>query len=90
MIDWAHIRAHKLSDEPTPPGWPAGVRPISVEGLSLFGINEATGRLYWDGRQVRTRRVIQLGKPERWIAGFAAAGIWGAFLVGLVRLFLDL
>jgi hypothetical protein len=89
MVDWAHIQAHKLSNE-RPHNWPEEVRAISVEGLSLFGIHETTGRLYWDGRQVRTRRVIQFGKPERWIAGLAAAGIWGGFLVGLVRLLLDL
>ena len=49
MVDWTHIRAHKNSNE-RPADWPAGVRAISTEGLNLFGIKEATGQLYWDGR----------------------------------------
>jgi hypothetical protein len=49
--------------------------------LSLFGIKEGTGQLFWDGKQVRTRSILLLGGPERWIAGFAAAGAFGTFLV---------
>jgi hypothetical protein len=90
MIDWTHIRAQKISDEPVPTDWPDGVRAISVKGLSLFGIKEATGQLYWDGRQVRIRGIIRLGKPERWIAGFAAFGTCGTFLVLLARFLLDI
>jgi hypothetical protein len=89
MVDWTHIRAHKNSNE-RPADWPAGVRAISTEGLNLFGIKEATGQLYWDGRQVRTRRVIRLGTPERWIAAFAAFGTCGTFLVMFARFLLDL
>ena len=89
MIDWTHIRAHKISKE-RPADWPEGIRGISTEGLSLFGIKEATGQLYWDGRQVRTHGVIRLGTPERWIATFAAFGTCGTFLVVLARFLLDL
>jgi hypothetical protein len=42
--------------------------------LNLLGINEATGQLYWDGGQVRTRNMLRLGTPERWIGFFAALG----------------
>jgi hypothetical protein len=48
MADWRHIRAHKISSE-RPNDWPQGVRGISQEGLSLLGINEATGQLYCPG-----------------------------------------
>jgi hypothetical protein len=88
MIDWRHIRAHKTSNE-RPDDWPADVRAISQEGLSLFGIKEGTGQLFWDGKQVRTRSILLLGGPERWIAGFAAAGAFGTFLVNLLRFVLE-
>jgi hypothetical protein len=71
-----------------PTDWPAGVRAISTTGLALFGIREGTGQLYWDGRQVRTRRIFRLGTPERWI-GFAAFGTCGTFLVMLARFLFD-
>jgi hypothetical protein len=45
MVDWRHIRAHKTSNE-RPDDWPAVVRAISQEGLSLFGIKEGTGQLF--------------------------------------------
>jgi hypothetical protein len=89
MVDWARIRAFKISPE-RPDDWPEGVRGISQQGLSLLGINEATGQLYWDGKQVKTRGVFRLGTPERWIAGFAALGTCGMFAVALLRLLLDL
>jgi hypothetical protein len=38
MVDWTHIRARKTSNE-RPDDWPADVRAISQEGLSLFGIS---------------------------------------------------
>jgi hypothetical protein len=29
--------------------------------------------------------MLSLGTPERWMAGFAAAGAFGTFLVNLIR-----
>jgi hypothetical protein len=45
--DWDVVRANKLSDD-HPPGWPHGVRAISMKGVGLLGIHERTGKLYWD------------------------------------------
>jgi hypothetical protein len=84
MTDWEYTRANKISNE-HPDDWPKGVRAISQRGLGLFGIKEATGQLYWDGAQVKTRNMLSLGTPERWMAGFAAAGAFGTFLVNLIR-----
>jgi hypothetical protein len=88
MTDWTRIRAHKISNE-RPNDWPEGVRAISQQGLNLFGIKETTGQLFWDGKQVRTRSILLLGAPERWIAGFAAAGAFGTFLVNFIRFVLE-
>jgi len=88
MTDWSHIRAKKISSE-RPDNWPEGVRAISQEGLGLFGIKETTGQLYWDGKQVKTRNLLSLGTPERWITGIAAAGAFGTFAVNFARLLIE-
>ena len=64
-----------MSDEELPPGsrpphpaqstaarpesWPAGVRPISVDGLSHIGVGN-DGSLYWDGKPVQVARRFDL------------------------------
>jgi hypothetical protein len=63
-LAWAPTRTNEHPDD-----WPKGVRAISQEGLTLFGIKESTGQLYWDGAQVKTRNLLSLGTPERWMAG---------------------
>ena len=42
---WQEIRAVRYSPMTPPPEWPDGVRPISIEGVSLFGINPETNKL---------------------------------------------
>src|ERR1700750_1608781 len=37
-IDYAKIRKDKWAPEGGPPDWPNGVRPISMDGLTLIGI----------------------------------------------------
>jgi hypothetical protein len=62
---------------------------ISADGLTLFGIHEETGALYWDGKEVVLRRTVRLGRLEQWLVAFTAAGAFGSFLVEIVRLLLD-
>jgi len=40
--------------------------------------------------QVKTRNLLSLGTPERWIAGFAALGAFGTFAVNLTRFVMGL
>jgi hypothetical protein len=68
MLPKSRLGANKSTNE-HPDDWPKGVRAISQEGLTLFGIKESTGQLYWDGAQVKTRNLLSLGTPERWMAG---------------------
>ena len=42
-----------------PNGWPVGVRPISVDGLSHIGVGH-DGSLYWDGRPIQVARRFDL------------------------------
>lgn len=79
-MDWDHIRRTKIAPD-RPSEWPEGVQAISMNGLCLFGIHKDTGALYWDGHEVVTRRIFQLGSFERVLAGLAALGTVGVFVV---------
>ncbi len=85
MADWAEVRKFRFAPDVVPPEWPQGVKAISMNGISLLGIHETTGKLYWDGVEVVTRSKLRLGTFERWIASFAALGTFGTFLVNVGR-----
>ena len=84
MTDWDQIRKVKMSKE-TPPDWPADVRAISAEGLSLLGIDQKTGKLHWDGREVRTHTHIRLGVIEMWLAGVATVAAVASVVIEIGR-----
>jgi hypothetical protein len=78
---WDDIRSFRYSMVDPPPTWPSGVRPISQEGLALFGIDPTTDRLFWDGKQVVLRDRIRLNWWQGFLATLAACGMFGTFLV---------
>ena len=80
MINWADIRKTRFSPE-RPGEWPEGVYAVSITGITLLGVHEKSGRLYWDGEEVVTRTKIRLGTLELWLVGIAAVGTFGSFLV---------
>lgn len=80
MVDWGTIRTNKYSRE-RPPEWPQGIYGIAQMGLALLGINERTGTLYWDGKEIVTRGRVKLGTYERWVAGIAAFATFGMFVI---------
>ena len=65
-IDWDHIRRSAFASTNTPSHWPSDVRPISMEGLTLLGIDRGNN-LYWDGELIRT------SIPTKWKV---AALVW--------------
>jgi hypothetical protein len=67
-----------------PPEWPSNVRPISTEGISLLGIEPATKKLYWDGREIVVRDRLRLGGWANFLAILVAIGTFGSFIVELV------
>jgi hypothetical protein len=70
--DWNRIRRSKWSSVKPPPEWDQSLRPISIDGISLFALDDK-GNLYWDGQPVETRKRVALTWPQT----------IGAFLVGL-------
>ena len=82
-IDWHHIRTHRYSPMTPPPDWPSAVRPLSIEGVSLLGIDPATNKLYWDGKQIAVRDRVRLGLWELILVILIAVGTFGSFIVEL-------
>ena len=76
MIDWDKERAHKFASVEPPKDWPIGVRPISINGLNLFGIDQQN-RLYWDGQRVAF--TLRLENYQIFLLTLASVG---AFLSG--------
>lgn len=76
-LDWEAIRKDVRSRTAGPAGWPAGVKPITMDGLSLIGIDERN-RLYWDGKRIAT--ALKLNRLELLLLSVAAIG---ALLSGL-------
>jgi len=66
MNDWSDIRREKYANVNPPADWPTGVQPISIDGLSLFGVHHKTGEVYWDGQKLETKTI--LGWQEKTLA----------------------
>ena len=59
-------------------GWPAGVRPISMDGIDHLGVGD-DGTLYWDGKPVEVRKSLTLTTMQKVGAlAVAASAIVGA------------
>ena len=71
-----------VTNHPPPADWPKGIRPISLEGTSLFGL-DPKGRLYWDGEEIVVTRKLELTPWQQRLAGAVAVV---AILVGLTQL----
>jgi hypothetical protein len=80
---WIDIRAKKMSYAKPPGDWPKGVTPISLEGLGLFGIDEKTGELHWDGARVETK--FSLSARDRALAVIVALSTASMAIVDLLR-----
>jgi len=63
-IDWHHIRTRRFLPMTPPPDWPSAVQPLSIEGVSLLGIDPTTNKLYWDGKPIVVRDRVRLGLWE--------------------------
>jgi hypothetical protein len=80
---WDEIRGVRYSPLTPPPEWPSNVRPISLEGVSLLGIDPATNKLYWDGKEIVVRDRLRLGGWANFLAILVAIGAFGSFIVEL-------
>jgi Holliday junction resolvase len=67
--EFAELRAKARTND-RPDHWPADVRCISLEGISLIGL-DSKGQLYLDGEQVyTTRRFSNQERAIAWLAVF--------------------
>lgn len=81
-INWDEVRRHKFAPESGPADWPADVKPISMDGTSLFGI-DPNNRLYWDGKRIAFH--LRLTWYQTFLATIAAIG---AFASGVADLWM--
>ena len=82
-IDWHHIRTRRFLPMTPPPDWPSAVQPLSIEGVSLLGIDPTTNKLYWDGKPIVVRDRVRLGLWELILVILIACGTFGSFIVEL-------
>ena len=85
-VDWNAVRALRYAPDRPPADWPENVRPISDRGLGLLGIEPATNKLYWNGKEVVLRDRIRFDWPERLFGFLVAVGTFGYFFMELGKL----
>lgn len=56
--EWNEIRKLALSSV-SAPNWPSKVKSITIDGLSLIGLDEDLN-LYWDGHLIEVKRPLSL------------------------------
>ena len=88
MADWRHIRAHKISSE-RPNDWPRVCSRYFAGGVKPSWDQRSNWPAILGRQPVRTRNMLRLGTPERWIAAFAAAGAFGTFAVNAARFVIE-
>ncbi|ESZ31006.1 hypothetical protein [Mesorhizobium sp. L2C067A000] len=77
-VNWERMRELRFAkniEPPRPEGWPATVDALSIDGMSLFGIDQNTDELFWDGKRLVTEK--RFSDYERRLAwgGLIIAGI---------------
>ncbi len=80
-LDWDDIRKNALSNTVSPREWPKGVRPISIVGTALFGL-DGDLTLYWDGKPVEIKKTLSL---NLWQNTLAAIKSFSALAVAVVE-----
>ena len=82
--EWEDVRKGRFSSI-RPKEWPEGVYSISRGGLSLLGVHEKDHKLFWDGQEIVTKRVVRLRWYELILATMAAIGTFGVFGLEVAR-----
>lgn len=83
-LDWDSIRKHAISSSSGPPEWPAKVKPISMDGAALLGLDDQQ-RLYWDGRLVEMERTLELRWWQTALATLTAFGTAAIAVVAILQ-----
>jgi len=79
--------SQRLRDVPPqiadPTSWPSSVRPISINEMNGLGVGK-DGLIFWHGKPIQIRRVLELRKYELFLATVATVG---ALLQGIAVMF---
>ncbi len=67
-------------------GWPADVRSIALENLSLFGL-DSNGEVYFDGKRLYTAK--RFSNFERALAGITVAAALVAAVAACISAYAD-
>ncbi|WP_407948007.1 hypothetical protein [Parvibaculum sp.] len=69
-LNWDDIRAKAIAGQ-RPPEWPTDVRAISIEGLSLFGL-DSRYQLHFDGKRLLIEKRLDLTWWQTLLAAMAS------------------
>jgi len=56
----------------TPDHWPRNIRVLPLNDFGKLGLDPKTNELYWDGKALVTKNLINLGNKELKLAYFVA------------------
>lgn len=77
-VNWAQMREKRFANDVVPPrpdDWPATVNAVSIDGMSLFGIDQKTDELFWDGKRLITEKRFSDYERRLAMIGLLIAGI---------------
>ena len=83
-MDFDEQYPHARTKTRPPSHWPKDVRPISLKGLDLLGV-DSDGKFYWDGKLLETRSHFRLTKVQATFAILAALATIIMAVVDLLR-----
>ena len=81
MNSLEEIRKNPGADGPTLAHWPRDVRSLSIDGLSLIGV-DSEGKIYYDGKPIAYQATLAVHERRiAWIiAVFIALGAIGSLI----------
>jgi hypothetical protein len=64
--------------------YPPGVRGISWDQVGKLGVRESDNALFWDGKELVTKKIIKLRFLELLFAFIVTASTAGMFIISLL------
>ena len=84
MADRKRIMAEQNKNNNDTEDWPPGVRGISWNQLVKMGVRESDNALFWDGKELVSKKIIKLRFLELLFAFIVTASTAGIFVINLL------